>query len=141
MIETSVVTGKVAFIPEAKTFFSAPADTLLLTPNYKAVFQTANGDLRKEKTDSRLDKAWTEGKLVFRNMPFGEIGKILERTYGKSVVFADENLKNCRLTGTFQNNSLQEVMFFLSKTKDYTYTIHGDQLLISGAACNAAPGK
>jgi transmembrane sensor len=135
-IETSVVSGTVAFIPEAKVTANATEiDGLLLTPNVKAVYSRKTGKVVKEDTNSALDKAWLEGKLIFKAMRLEEIGKVLTRIYGKPVHFANDSLKHCRLTATFQNDSLEEILFFLSKTKDFQYKIDAERVLISGSGC------
>jgi ferric-dicitrate binding protein FerR (iron transport regulator) len=133
VVETSVVTGKVAFIPIEKR--AVEKDTVLLTPNFKVVYTKKFKRVSKEKTNGAEDKAWVEGKLVFKSMRFADIGKVLERTYGKRVIFDNTDLKNCRLTGTFQNNSLEEVMSLFAETKDYTYSITGSELHVRGTGC------
>lgn len=135
VVETSVVTGKVAFIPEEGLFARTDKDTLLLTPNVKVIYSSKTGHVRQEQTNSRIDKAWTEGKLIFRATRFEDIGKALERTYGKRVRFANPGLKQCRLTASFENSSLEEVMYLLSRTSDYQYTIDDREVIIEGPGC------
>ncbi len=127
VIETSVATGKVAFIPKGKQ----QKDTIFLTPNNKLVFRPASGEISTAVTLSEEDKAWTEGRLVFRSMLFADIAVELERNFGKKVVFRDEETKDYRLTGSFQNNTLAEIFYYLSKTKSFNYTISDEQIIIS----------
>lgn len=135
VVETSVVTGKVAFIPKEGVFSSPSTDTLLLAANVKAVYSTKTGEVRKEQTNSQIDKAWKEGKLIFRATRLDEVGKALERTYGKRVKFANQELKHCRLTASFENSSLEEVMYLLSRTRDFRYTISDREVVIEGKGC------
>jgi transmembrane sensor len=141
VIETSVVSGKVAFMPQRGLFSKTDKDTLLLTPNVKALYSGKTGQVRQEQTNSQIDKAWTEGKLIFRATPFGEIGKALERTYGKRVRFTNPDLKHCRLTASFENTSLEEVMYLLSRTRDYRYTIDDREVVIAGRGCSPSALK
>lgn len=129
VVETSVATGKVAFIPRLKN--SRKADTVFLTPNNKVVYRLDEEKIITAATISSEDKAWTEGKLIFRSMLFGEIAVELERNFGKKVVFKNEDAKNYRLTGSFQNNTLAEILFYLSKTKAFSYTISDEEIVIS----------
>ena len=128
VIETSVSTGKVAFIPKLK---NRQADTIFLMPNNKVVYQVSDEKILTSATISAEDKAWTEGKMVFRSMLFAEIGVELERNFGKQVVFIDEETKNYRLTGSFQNNTLSEILYYLSKGKSFSYSITDEQIVIS----------
>lgn len=129
IVETSVSTGKVAFIPKLKNHVKA--DTIFLTPNNKVVYELSTEQATTSATVSEEDKAWIEGKLIFRSMLFEQIAVALERNFGKRVVFDDEEVKNYRLTGSFENNTLPEILYYLSRTKAFTYTISDEQILIS----------
>ncbi len=135
-VETSVLTGKVLFIAPLKNGMPE-RDTIRITPNYKAVYTKISGEIKKKKTNSIDDKSWTDGRLVFKSQRFEDVAKVLERNFGKQVVFGNEDLKNCKLTGTFQNNSLDEVMQLFAQTKDYTYVITQHELQVSGSGCAA----
>ncbi|HKO80755.1 MAG TPA: FecR domain-containing protein, partial [Chitinophagaceae bacterium] len=109
VVETSVATGKVAFIPRLKN--NRKADTVFLTPNNKVVYRLDEEKIITAVTVSEEDKAWTEGKMIFRAMLFKEIAVELERNFGKKVVFNNEEVRNYRLTGSFQNNTLAEILY------------------------------
>jgi ferric-dicitrate binding protein FerR (iron transport regulator) len=130
LIETSVATGRVAFIP-TRSAAAQQADTIYITPNNKVRYSLNNDQVKVEPTAAAEDKAWTEGKLIFRALTLEEIAIELERTFGKKVVFVDEEPKQYRLTGTFENNSLEDILFYLSKTKNFNYTITSSELLIA----------
>ena len=64
-------------------------------------------------------------------MLFDEIATELERNFGRKLVFEDDEIRNYRLTGSFQNNTLSEILYYLSKTKPFSYSITDEQILIS----------
>lgn len=128
-VQTAVVTGKVAFIPryeEAKKI----SDTILITPDVKVSFTASSGTLVKGNTIGTEDKAWTEGRLIFRNATLEEIGASLERNFNKRVEFEANAPKQYRLTGSFHNNSLEDIMYYLSKSKAFHYRITDSTLVI-----------
>lgn len=129
IVETSVATGKVAFIPKHKN--NGKPDTVFLTPNNKVVYELNTEHVTTASTVSEDDRAWIEGKLIFRSMLFDEIAIALERNFGKKVVFNDSTLRTYRLTGSFENNTLPEILYYLSKTKNFQYTISDEEILIS----------
>jgi transmembrane sensor len=129
VVETSVATGKVAFIPKYQSR-GQKLDTLFITPNNKVRYSLEQDQANLLPTAAAEDKAWTEGRLIFKAMTLEEIAVELERYFGKKVTFVDEGSKNYRLTGSFQNNSLDEIMYYLSKTKDFKYKITNSELLI-----------
>lgn len=130
VIETSVATGKVAFIPKYQKRSQKP-DTILITPNKKVRYSLEEDLVNVVPAAPAEDKAWTEGKLIFKDQTLEEIAAELERHFGKKVVFLDEAPKSYRLTGSFRNNGLGEIMYYLSKTKDFSYKITNSELLIA----------
>jgi len=135
VVETSVATGKVAFIPKYKVS-DKPQDTFFLTPNNKVRYIFNAQKIIITPTLSKDDKAWTEGKLIFKAMNLQDIAVQLERNFGKKVIFVDEDAKEFILTGSFQNDTLEDIMFYLSKTKTFYYKITIKELLIA-----TEPGK
>lgn len=130
VIETSVATGRVAFIP-ARATGKKQQDTIFIMPNNKIRYSLNDEQVKLESTTAAEDKAWTEGKMVFKALTLQEIAIELERSFGKKVVFLDEEPKSYRLTGAFENNSLEEILFYLSKTKNFNYRITNTELLIA----------
>ena len=137
IVETTVVSGEVAFIRTGSMASKDQKDTLLLTPNFKAMYSKHTGTITKTEADTRLDTAWKDGKLIFKSTDLSVVGKVLERTFGKKVVFDNETIKQCRLTGTFffQDNSLEEIMILITKADDYAYEMTEEKLIISGKGC------
>lgn len=131
-VQTSVTTGKVAFIPKYENG-DQRSDTFYITPDEKVIYRpTSNHDnIIKEATSGEDDKAWTEGRLVFRDVSLEDICRELERTFGKKVTFHSDKPRQYRMTGSFQNNNLQEIMYYLAKSKSFKYTITDSLLLIS----------
>lgn len=129
-VQTSVTTGKVAFIPKYENGDHVP-DTFYITPDEKVVYRHSVENFVKEVTSGEDDKAWTEGRLVFRDVSLEDICRELERTFGKKVTFHSDKPRQYRMTGSFQNNNLQEIMYYLAKSRSFKYTITDSLLLIS----------
>ena len=132
-VETSVATGKVAFIPRYKNV-TKKVDTIFLTPNKKLSYVFTAEKIEVAPTVAVNDKAWTEGKMIFKAMRLQEIATELERNFAKKVVFLDEAAKNYILTGSFQDNSLEEVMYYFSLSKKIYYKITDNELHIAARA-------
>lgn len=134
-VQTSVKTGKVAFIPAYEA--GKKPDTIYITPDEKVTYRKAVADdeaddaIVREITSAEDDKAWTEGRLVFRDKTLEEIASELERTFGKKVSFGSDAPRYYRLTGAFQDNSLQDIMYYLARSKAFHYTITDSTLLIT----------
>jgi len=133
VVETSVATGRIAFIPKYRTP-RKKQDTVYLAPDHKASYTFTREELSTSITSGKEDKAWTEGKLVFRSLTMEQIAMELERNFGKKVIFVDDRPKEFIFTGSFENNSLDEIMYYLSRTKNFNYKITNSELLIAASA-------
>jgi transmembrane sensor len=126
-LQTSVASGKVAFIPR----HDGNRDTFYITPDTKLIYSQNSNRIVKQTTRSVDDKAWTEGRLIFKAATLEEIALQLERTFGKKAVFSSDAPRRYILTGSFQDNSLEEILYYLSRSKEFHYTITDNELLIS----------
>jgi len=131
VVETSVATGKVAFIPRYSS--QKMADTVFITPNKKVKYHFYEESISIAPTLVTDDKAWTEGKLIFKAMTLFDITTELERNFGKKAVFLDDAAKDYIFTGSFQNNTLEEIMYYLSLSKSKTiyYRITSNELIVT----------
>jgi transmembrane sensor len=78
--------------------------------------------------------AWTEGRLLFRDTPLRDVLPELSRWYGFDVRFApgaERELADRRFTGTFANESADEVLTFLSLSAEVRVTREGDRIMLS----------
>lgn len=139
VVETSVATGRIAFIPRYRTP-RKKQDTVYLAPDHKASYTFTKEELTTSITSGKEDKAWTEGKLIFRGMTMDQIAIELERNFGKKVVFLDEGPKAFVFTGSFANNSLDEIMYYLTRSKHFYYKITNSELLIAADAGQITDG-
>lgn len=103
---------------------------ITLLPSERLVFQ--NGDINKTKTDPAKYNAWTEGKLVFRGDPMSEVARRIERWYNVKVTLADSELVKYSFRGTFEDDTIDEVLKFLAMTSPISYTIAPRELMPDG---------
>jgi transmembrane sensor len=111
-------------------------DTLFLLPNVKAIQLLNRQSVATQPTVAVNQIAWTESKLIFRNTPLGEVAKTLERWYGTPITLERESLRQCPLTGTFQNQSLREVMTLIAMTNRFQVDVTPSQVTIKGSGCS-----
>lgn len=76
--------------------------------------------------------AWTEGKLVFRNDPMDEVVRRIERWYNVNITIADKELEKYSFRATFQDDTLDDVLKFLSMTSPIAYEISPRKILSDG---------
>jgi ferric-dicitrate binding protein FerR (iron transport regulator) len=102
----------------------------VLVPSQRLVFK--NGNIFQSITDPAKYKAWTEGKLVFRDDPMAEVARRIERWYNVKIILADPELENYSFHGTFEDDKIEEVLRFLSMTSPIRYEISQRKIFSDG---------
>jgi len=120
---------------------------MLLYPNQKIKWEhpianpASNKSVKLKKTDAvnvpdnllkRLvisetgdikEIGWKENKLIFEDELFADIAVLLERWYGVTIVFKDDDLRNYHFTGIFENEDLFTVLDFLKESRNFDYQV------------------
>jgi transmembrane sensor len=145
-IETTLIKGRVEI-----DFKNNTQANILLQPNEKVIVPikaapaTVNrGDgaagpeltiyRRMVRPDSAfrtiIETSWVEDKLAFRNEPFSDVSKKLERWYNIHFRFENNNYLQYRLTGYFKEQPIRNVMDALQISLGFHYRIDGDTIHI-----------
>jgi len=69
-----------------------------------------------------VETSWVKNKLIFRDKPFDELTKDLERWYNVSFIIKNKDLPSKRFTGTFYNESIQEALNKLKVSYPFQYS-------------------
>jgi transmembrane sensor len=127
-IAVSVRTGKVG----VKDSLS----NVVLRPNQQVVYTPETGALvKKPETDINLITAWTEDKLIFKATPLAEIVQVLNRRHAVNIRFANEKLKNCRITTTFDKEPLERILQVICTQIGAQYQKKDTKIIITGDGC------
>lgn len=103
---------------------------IVLKPGEQLVFNKNSKQLKKLTVDPSLYSAWRENKLIFINMSFENLLKLLERKYGVDIEVVDSSLLDENYTGTIKNETILEVMDLIQLTHPVTYSIEGQKIVI-----------
>ena len=103
---------------------------ILLKPNEIAILDKTNL-LYKQKVDIKSHIAWVKGVFMFKNERFEDIFKKLERHYDVSIQINQPALNDSRYTGTFDIETIAEVLKTFSKLKGFSYEIDNKEITIN----------
>jgi len=150
--EASLIRGSIEV-----TFKDKPNKKVILKPNEKIVVDNvkkieaviqpnnqnkqvkvndiANGFAVKNltyesKTGDVIETSWVENKLIFQDESFDDIARQLERWYGVSINFKNEQLKENHLTGSFKNETIRQALDALKFTATFNYSIDNNNNII-----------
>jgi transmembrane sensor len=137
-VTVNVLTGRVSVFANKKNPQKDPeTDGLVLTPNQKMVFMKAEERLKRTLVEAPVVVIPQEDlrKMVFEEAPVKDIFKAIEKAYGVEVVVDEEQLENCALTMTMQNETLFDKLTIICKIIGTTYKVVDAQVIIEGKAC------
>lgn len=123
-IETSLVEGKV------ELYKSDNKPLAILMPGNKAIYET-NKHLVCIPFDKEVEIAWLQGKMIMKNTPINKLIFFMEKKYGVDVIINDSAIMNSKLTGSFENESLVEILDLLKISSSLSYNIKGNKVFIS----------
>lgn len=128
-IEVTVTTGKVALISEF-------GKVINLVAGETGRYNKRVDRLAKEQNTDQNVLSWKTRKIKFENTSLMEVSNVLSKTYNINVQLENTNLENCRLTASFDNQSLANVLLIIEETLDITSRKTGDIIILSGNGCN-----
>lgn len=110
-------------LDEGRVEFRDTCSGHLVVLNSSERIISQNGDIQKSSVDPKKYHAWTDGRLVFKNDLMVEVVRRLERWYNVKINIADEEIEKYSFRATFQDDSIEEVLKFLSLTSPIGYNI------------------
>lgn len=154
IVETTLVEGSVSIESTGKTGVKGK---ILMQPNQKASFYKVSKEVvveekseesnekeiapipikakierveLKKEVDTELYTSWKDKRWVFEKQRFEDLAVILERIYDIKVIYKDDELKNYRLSGSLQEENLEQVLQAIQFTIPLDYSINHDEVTI-----------
>ncbi len=108
-IEIVLAEGKVSLNTDGEK----RENEIIMKSGDRAVFDKASNHTKV--TNENIEKyiAWHDGKLVFDETPMPEVAAQISRWFGVDIVIADSKINNYRITTTFENESLHQILELL----------------------------
>lgn len=103
---------------------------IVLKPGEQLSYNKTNRELYIENVDTRLFTSWKDNKLIFLNMSFGDLIKLLERKFGVDIEVSDKTILDEHYTGTIKNETILEILNIIQHTHPIKYEINGQKIII-----------
>lgn len=127
-VMVSLASGKVKI--KQKHNFEDQSFELVLDPGHQAIYNTAKNTIRKTEFNAKRTLSWKDNILYFEDAEWEEIVNQLERWYGVKIAVENEIYEDKLYSGEFNDASLKNVLESLSFTKNFSYRIHGNEVII-----------
>lgn len=99
------------------------SEIVRVSPGIKFQLDRKNNEHTLAEADIESEIAWKDDQFIFKNIPFPELAKRLERWYDVKLNYSDQRLQNCNFTGKFKNQeTIWQVLDALKLTSPIDYT-------------------
>lgn len=111
----------------------SPADSLQRNTLVQDI-QVNGYRIAETKEDPQIrtypETAWIQNDLVFKNQPFEELARTMERRYAVKIVIADAQISQYQLTGIFRNETVEQALAELQIITPFKYVIKDSVITI-----------
>lgn len=81
--------------------------------------------------DPEIFTSWKDNRLIFDNEPFESIAVKLERRFGARIIIKDEEIKEKRFKGRFDEITIEQALSALSFASPFEFHIKNDTIFIT----------
>lgn len=135
--DVTVLSGKVQLSRNKTEQDKTVEPALFLTAQEKGVFTKRSKTLEEILvSDSEESRAWTNGKLVFKQATMLEIMQILSRKFNVQVMADNSEIELCRVSAKFNDQPLLTTLNLLTDAVDIRYKVDGKIITLYGNGCN-----
>jgi transmembrane sensor len=128
-IEVVVNTGKVRF--ETTT----GDESVILTKGEKGTLMKNMNMISKVDNNDINFMAWKTRKIVFNDVDLDLVIQTVNKLYDSHISFSTDVGKNCKVTVSFDNQSIEAILSVLELTLDLEYKKIGDNIEVVKAGC------
>jgi len=103
-----------------------------LHPGQRAVIDYTTSQITTTDVNSQNFVSWKDNRLIFNDEPLYKVSACLERWYNLKIDIKDESIKNMKINGKIEYESINEVIDLLSIAGriDYTFDKNNRHLIL-----------
>lgn len=131
-VQVAVSTGTVAF---TDSNLQDDEEQVILEANQWARYNNESNSFITGSGDVAVLTAWNEGVLLYHDKALSEVASQLERWYGVSISFENDEIKDCVIRGEHRDETLVNVLEAITYAFDMTYHIEGRKVMLAGRGC------
>jgi len=122
-------------VKEGKVLVFDSNDSTYLTAGLNGVFRQGE---KIKVTDNAIDNnvwSYATHKLVFKDTPLKSVIKDLEKAYSCKISIANKDIGRCKLTATFENDSVDKIITLIAETLSLGVKRNGEVYILEGQGC------
>lgn len=103
---------------------------IILEKNERGISNIAQDVLINEGQTIENDLAWRTRILIFRDAPLKKVFEVVEKNYEVQFSYENGAFQDCTFTGSFEDNSLEEVLETISLVMGISFEEKEEQMFI-----------
>lgn len=122
-------------VEEGKVLVYTSADSSYLASGHVASLRSG---IKTINVTSFIDKnswGYATHKFVFQDAPLDEVFDNIEKAYPYSIEIVNKDIKNCKLTASFDNVSAREMLNLIGETLDLSIQENDNTFRVEGKGC------
>ncbi|MGN6615575.1 MAG: FecR family protein [Ilyomonas sp.] len=141
-IKVVVRTGKVSVYSQfsssdKKTKIANKLDGIIITPNQQLTYNREQQKFEKELLDKPviITTDITPKMMVYEETPIIKVLRDLKKAYGIPIIYDEDLLKDCTITGDLSDEALYTKLNFICTAISGWYEVIDGQVIIHAAGC------
>ncbi|WP_298472951.1 FecR family protein [uncultured Maribacter sp.] len=131
-VDVVLVEGKVGMDSQKKLNYNE--NEVVLEPGFKGTYNKIEKNITTKKVNTSVYTSWVTGTVVFRNRPFKEIVKKLERLYNVTIIVNNKELidnESFNASIGVDDETIEQVLNYFNKVYEIEYEIINNKILIN----------
>lgn len=108
---------------------------VILNAGEKVTFRMKVQDLKKINNIDVNFLSWKTKKLIFKNDKLSKVVKTLNKIHQANIQIKDEKIKDCKLSASFVDQSLESILKVIENTLDIKVEKQGEIIMLTGDGC------
>jgi transmembrane sensor len=118
------------FKSDAKIFVTEATNIDKKLDDIKKTLSVKKGNIYLAKeVESAIYTSWKDEYWIFKSEPLSELAKKIERRYNVIISFESENLKKYRFSGSFKDETLEQVLNAIELSSPVKFSINGRYII------------
>ena len=125
------------WVETGKVLFYTGSDQVTLTAGQKGLYLKSQRSLLTAATTSIVgtEQFWRTRRLAFSGQTLPEVAESIGQAYGVNIILDNDAIRNCRLSVTFEDESLEDILSVIELTLNLNIQQQNGVITISGEGC------
>lgn len=128
-VKVVVASGKVKLATEDDN------SAVVLSKGDRGTYVKSKNQVIQETNTDVNYLAWKTGRLVFNDVSLAQVVETLNKLYEINLTISTDTAGNCRVTVSFDQQSIEAILSVLEATLDLTYSQQGNNIEIVQTGC------